>query len=281
MAEASVTIDRQRVERAFDAIVRENRVLFAIVFPIVGAVVLLASAESMLPALLSFNPSLILIGVVAMRLPLIAGLLPLIDRKATSALVVLTAYAYGIEYIGVTTGVPYGQFSYGVDLGFLLFGKIPLGLPVFFLPLVANSYLLCLLLLDDHLNRALIWSSIIAVLGMDLVLDPAAVALGFWMYDSGLYYGVPISNYLGWIVSATIAVTIFNWGFEQTAVHKRLQQCEFMLDNFVAFVILWGSVNAYFGNLVPVAIAGLFGLGLVKADRFDYTIRATSSDVEQ
>ncbi|UPM44216.1 bisanhydrobacterioruberin hydratase [Halocatena salina] len=268
MAEVSPTFNRQRVERAFDAMVRENRSLFGIVVPTVGVAMLLASTESILPALLSFDSSLILIGVVAMRLPLIAGLLPLIDRKAATALVVLAVYSYGIEYVGITTGVPYGQFSYGVDLGPLLFSKVPLGLPIFFIPIVANCCLLWLLLLDERPDRTFIWSSIIAVIGMDLILDPAAVALGFWSYSGGLYYGVPISNYLGWIVSATVAVVIFNWGFEQTAVLERLHHCEFMLDSLTAFVIFWGTINAYLGHLLPVAITGLFGLGLMKVDRF-------------
>lgn len=275
---ADIALDRQRAEQAFDEFVRENRVLFAIVFPIVGAILLLASTESMLPSVLSFNPLLVLVGVVAMRLPLIAGLVTLVDRKAAIALAILTAYTYSIEYIGVSTGVPYGSFSYGVDLGPLLFGKIPLGLPVFFLPLVVNSYLLCLLLFGERAERGLFRRSvaIITVVLMDLVLDPGAVGLGFWTYGGGQYYGVPLSNYFGWLVSATIAVTIFDWGFELADVRKRLQQCEFMLDTLVSFVILWGVVNIYFGNLVPVVLAGLLGLGLMKADRVDYTIRDVS-----
>lgn len=283
MAEASMTIDRQRIERTFDDIIRDNRVLFALVFPIVGAITLVASAESVLPAVLAFNPVFILLGVIAMRLPLIAGLLPLIDRTAATALIALTAYAYGIEYVGTTTGIPYGQFSYGVSLGPMLFGKIPLALPVFFVPLVVNSYLLCLLFLDDHTDRTIVRRLVVvaAVLGMDLILDPAAVALGFWTYGGGLYYGVPLSNFVGWIVSATIAVTVFDWGFEWMSVFERLQRCEFMLDSLVSFVIFWGIVNAYFGNLVPLAIAGLFGLGLVKADRVDYTIRDASLHLGQ
>lgn len=275
---ANIAFDRQRAEQAFDEFVRENRVLFAIVFPIVGAILLLASTESMLPSVLSFNPLLVLVGVVAMRLPLIAGLVTLVDRKAAIALAILTAYAYSIEYIGVSTGVPYGSFSYGVDLGPLLFGKIPLGLPIFFLPLVVNSYLLCLLLFGERAERGLFRRSvaIITVVLMDLVLDPGAVGLGFWTYGGGQYYGVPLSNYFGWLISATIAVTIFDWGFELADIRKRLQQCEFMLDTLVSFVIFWGTVNIYFGNLVPVVLAGLLGLGLMKADRVDYTIRAVS-----
>jgi putative membrane protein len=42
-----------------------------------------------------------------------------------------------------------------------------------------------------------------------------------------------------------------------------------MLDDMVSFVILWGCINAAFGNWAAVAVAGLFGLGLLRTDRFD------------
>ena len=36
----------------------------------------------------------------------------------------------------------------------------------------------------------------------DLVLDPAAVRLGFWAwYDPGPYFGVPVINFLGCVLS--------------------------------------------------------------------------------
>jgi putative membrane protein len=41
----------------------------------------------------------------------------------------------------------------------------------------------------------------------------------------------------------------------------------------VSFVLLWGAVNAAFGNWIPVALAALFGAGLVAADRFDVPTR--------
>jgi putative membrane protein len=37
----------------------------------------------------------------------------------------------------------------------------------------------------------------------------------------------------------------------------------------VSFVILWGGINLWYGNPLPVAVAAAFGLGLVRADRFD------------
>jgi len=37
----------------------------------------------------------------------------------------------------------------------------------------------------------------------------------------------------------------------------------------VSFVILWGAINLWFWNLIPVFVAVVFGVGLVRADSFD------------
>ncbi|MFB6205550.1 MAG: bisanhydrobacterioruberin hydratase [Haloglomus sp.] len=269
---------RARVEAGLDDLVRENRFTIAVVFPLLGAVLLVASAESLLPGPLNFNPYLILFGTVVMRLPLVAGLAPLVDRRAAIGLGFLTAYSYAIEYVGVKTGVPYGNFEYGVELGPMLLGTVPVGLPVFFFPLVVNAYLLCLLLLGRRADRALVRlpSVVGVVLLMDLVLDPGAVALTFWTYDpAGAYYGVPWSNYAGWILSATVAVGTLDVAFDRSGLRERLRECGFMLDDLVSFVLLWGGVNAYFGNWLPVALAGVLGVGLLATDRFDFDVRPT------
>ncbi len=272
------------MEARLDRLVAENRFTIAVVFPAFGAVLLTASAESLLPAPLNFNPYLVLFGTLVMRLPLIAGLVPLVGRKAAAGLGLLTGYAYAIEYVGTTTGLPYGPFEYGVDLGPMLLGQVPLGLPVFFIPLVVNAYLLCLLLLGDRAETAAVRLPAVVgtVLLMDLVLDPGAVALGFWNYElgtaaldvwpydaAGAFYGVPYSNFAGWVLSATVAVACLDWAFSWAGLRGRLDACEFMLDDMVSFVVLWGAVNAYFGQWVPVALAALLGLGLWQTDRFD------------
>ncbi|WP_255195297.1 bisanhydrobacterioruberin hydratase CruF [Halorarius litoreus] len=274
---------RARIEAELDALVTENRFTIAVVFPAFGAVLLLASAEMLLGPL-GFNPYLVLFGTLVMRLPLIAGLAPLVDRKAAAGLLGLALYAYVVEYVGTTTGLPYGPFEYGVDLGPMLLGKVPFALPIFFFPLVVNAYLLMLLLLGDRAERTVVRlvAVVATVLLMDVVLDPGAVALGFWSYDldavvlgvwpydaPGDFYGVPWSNYAGWVLSATVAVATLDWAFSRAGLRRRLAACEFMLDDLVSFVILWGAVNAYFGQWLPVAFAALLGVGLWKTDRFD------------
>ena len=287
----AVTTDRAAAEARLDRLVRENRFTIAVVFPVVGAVLLVASAEGLpaaageaalaplgaaalgrrVGATVAFNPWLVLAGVVVMRAPLLVGVAPLVDRRAAGWLGVLVAYAYTVEYVGVHTGWPYGEFAYGASLGPTVAG-VPVGLPVFFIPLVVNAYLLCLLLLGDRARSAAVRLpvTVAAVVAMDLVLDPGAVSLGFWSYaGGGPYYGVPLQNYAGWVLSATVSVGALDRAFDRTPLLDRLAACEFALDDLVSFVLLWAGVNLWFGNLAPVAVAAVFGAGLVQTDRFD------------
>lgn len=269
------TATRRRIEARLDWLVAGNRFTIAVVFPLLGAVLLLASAEGVVGPPLRFNPYLILLGTLVMRLPLLAGIAPLLDRRATLGLGALVVYAFGIELFGVSTGWPYGEFEYAIELGPMIFGVVPVGLPVFFLPLVLNSYLLCLLLLGGAADRrAVRLAAVIAtVLLVDFVLDPGAVAVGFWRYlDGGIYYGVPLSNYLGWVLSATVSVVLLDISFDRAALTKRLETCAFMLDDLVSFVVLWGAINAYFGNWIPVGVALVLTGGLLKTDRFDFPV---------
>lgn len=268
-------MDRRAIETRLDTTVADNRFTIAVVFPTVGALLLIGSAEGWVPAPLSFEPTLILFGTAVMRLPLIAGVLPLLDRRGTVGLLALTGYAYGIELIGVQTGLPYGEFAYLIDLGPMLFGDVPLGLPIFFLPLVLNSYLLVLLLLGSRATATglRLGGTLTMVMAMDLVLDPGAVSLGFWGYvEGGSYYGVPASNFAGWLLSGAISVWVFDRILVHDRVLERLATCRFMLDDLISFVILWGGVNLYFGQWLPVAVAVLIGAGLFGTDRFDFDV---------
>ncbi len=264
---------RHEAEPWLDTFVNENRFTIAVFFPFVGAIMLLGSAEgwSFLPEFLQFNPPLILFGTVVMAAPLIVGVLPTIGRRALFGIGLLMSYTYFIEYVGVTTGWPYGEFIYGVSLGPMIAG-IPAALPVFFLPIVVNAYLLCVLLLGDRAASRLVRLAVVipAVVTMDVVLDPAAVSLGFWSYEGGgLFYDVPLSNYAGWVLSATVAVGILDFTFDRPALARRLSQCDFMLDDLVSFVILWGGINVWFGNWVAAAVGAVFGLALLRTKRFD------------
>jgi putative membrane protein len=267
-----------RLER----LVGDNRFTIAVVFPIVGAALMLASAWNWLPPLLSFNPFLVLGGVLVMRLPIVATLAPLGSRRLLVGLAGISAYAYGIELVGLATGLPYGEFTYGVALGPMLPGGVPRGLPAFFLPLVVNAYLLVALGLGSRwsLARYRLTATVAIVLAIDFVLDPAAVALGLWAYAApGAYYGVPLSNFAGWLLSATVATVLLDLAVDGDALRARVSRCSFALDDLVSFVLLWGMVALVVGAWIPVGIAAGLGLTLARLGRLDLAFRGSPRPV--
>ena len=185
--------------------------------------------------------------------PAILGLfLYLGVRRAALSLLALTAFAYTIEILGVVTGFPYGAFDYGGSLGPKVFGLVPYLLPVSYLPLVIGAV-------------AAAWgpgSRVLQAFGaallltlMDGVLDPGAAALGFWVWpEGGPYYGVPLGNYLGWLLSgilaAAIALSVGRWKGPPLPI---------MLDSAILAVAFWTGVAVFAFLPVPALLgAGLF-----------------------
>ncbi|MFB6094170.1 MAG: bisanhydrobacterioruberin hydratase [Halanaeroarchaeum sp.] len=264
---------RRTVERWLETTVRAHRTTISVTVPAIGALLLVASAEGWLPPSLAFQPTLVLLGTAVMRLPLIAGVLPLVDRRGAVAIVGLIGYAYLIEFVGVTTGWPYGDFAYRIALGPMV-GGVPAGLPIFFVPLVVNAYLLSVLLLGPRAERRALRlpATLGLVLAIDVVLDPGAVALGFWTYGGGLLYGVPLSNYAGWLLSGTVATVVMDVAFSRASLRDRLESAEFALDDVVSFVLLWGGVNAVYANWLAAAVALVLFAALLSTDRFDVVL---------
>ena len=271
-------VPRRRVETVLEETVLDNRFTIAVTFPLVGVALLIAGRHGLLPPELAMNPYLIIAANLVMVSPLIAGLLPVVTRRALAGLGVLALFTWGIELTGVLTGYPYGEFSYQLDLGPMLFDLVPLGLPAFYFPILLNSFLLVLLFAGDASLPKRFVLTLGCVITLDLILDPGAVALGFWAWDSpGLYYGVPAINYAGWLLSGAVAVSLIQAAFDHRRVSARLATCPFLLDDLVSFLLFWGLVNLYFGNWVAFGLAaGLAGV-LIRSDWFDFDVLSTGA----
>lgn len=261
------------IREIIDDIVRDNRRTIAFIFPILGSIIMIASANlSGIPEIIRFNPILILMGVVVMRLPLISGILPLMKKRSILIFSLLIVYTYAIEIIAVRTGYPYGEFEYGVSLGPMLL-DIPLALPLFFIPLVLNSYILCVLLFDSAQKMIYrVPMVVIVVILIDMILDPAAVSIGFWAYESGIYYNVPISNYAGWVLSATVATVFIDFAFDYEELKERSEDCDYLLDDLVSFTILWGIVNLFYLSFIPAVLTGVVVFALFISDDFNLAV---------
>lgn len=133
-------------------------------------------------------------------------------KRAIGILVGLSVFGFAIESLGVATGFPYGEFYYNDALGFRLFTLVPWTLPFGWVPLVIGA---------AYLTRTIsrLWQRIMVGAGIlvlaDLVLDPGAVYMQFWTWvHGGIYYGVPFTNFLGWVLSGAVGLVLF-WFFAE------------------------------------------------------------------
>ena len=187
-------------------------------------------------------------STLAMALPSFVALVRYAGvPRAALALVLLTAFAYTIELIGVVTGFPYGEFFYGEALGPKAFGHVPYLLPVSYLPLVIGA------VAATRSGSRLLWvlSAALLLTLVDGVLDPGAAALGFWVWpDGGPYYGVPLSNFAGWMLSGILASALL-----VAAGRWRKPPLPGMLDSVIIALFFWTGV-AVFSALPLAALLG-------------------------
>ena len=200
------------------------------------------------------------ISTLLIALPSFAALWRFLGpRGAIVSLLSLSAFGYAIETTGVATGFPYGPFYYGYSLGPKVAGLVPYLLPLSWVPLVLGAVAATTPTVQEDEDvprrRRVLWVLYAAVLLtlVDGVLDPGAASLGFWVWpEGGAYYGVPVSNYLGWLFSSSVAAAILlalgrqRWGSGSPPPG--------LLDSTLVAVAFWVGVDLFSGLLFPAVL---------------------------
>lgn len=188
-------------------------------------------------------------------------------KKAILAILVLSVFSMVIETIGVLTGFPYGFFSYTDNLGAKI-GVIPWTLSFGWVPLVIASWALVKTFVKKQkfvfIKQIILGAVILAV--FDLVLDPGSVALNFWEWTPpGIYYGIPLSNYLGWLFSGIIGMIIIN-----LIMNKEKQDNDFLITAYLGN-LFWTIVVILNQMIIPSILGIAISVFLAKKIFFEKT----------
>ena len=108
-------------------------------------------------------------------------------------LVMLTGFL--VEVLGVNTGFPFGEYTYGVAFGPRILGTPPLiGVNWFIVVYGALMWVK-----KWGWGNRLIQSLLVGlmVVALDVIMEPVAIALGFWEWADP---NVPLQNYISWAV---------------------------------------------------------------------------------
>jgi uncharacterized membrane protein len=156
----------------------------------------------------------ILCGAATM---LLFGLLFLGMRKTLIFFVATFVISLSMELLGTSTGLPFGPYAYTDFLGYKILAHVPFSIPLSWFYMGLTSYLLANLLVKRAgWRRRTLWSLLFGVYFLtvwDLSLDPAMASprlpVHFWIWGtSGPYFGMPISNLLGWSLTGLIFMSV-------------------------------------------------------------------------
>ncbi len=183
--------------------------------------------------------------MVLSAIPMTIGCIKWLGKqRALYLLAILSAYAFLIETIALRTGFPYGHFTYSNALGTLIFGITPWTVPLGWVPLLIATWVLAWRFMPLIEMRILLTTFFLV--GIDLILDPAAVSLGFWKYaHPGFWGGVPYTNFLGWMLSGIIGCLILQT-LTKSEAEPDARTRPWLLAGFlpaIGIVILWLTVH--------------------------------------
>ncbi len=116
-----------------------------------------------------------------------------------------------LEHLGVTTGFPFGHYTYTGVLQPEVFGTVPLAIGFAWMMVVPCAYAVALLFPAAGLSRLLLVATLVLV--QDLQIETvAAYVNGYWQWqDGGFFYDVPTANFVAWWLTGLALGALLEW----------------------------------------------------------------------
>jgi uncharacterized membrane protein len=148
-------------------------------------------------------------------------------RTAVIVAVTASALALAAEVVGTSVGLPFGDYAYSGLLGYRILGLVPFPIPLSWFYMLVGSLAIVARLSGSGTGRQARWpwalGAGLLMVAWDISMDPAMVKTGHWLWGSGemfrdaglpgglvafftadAFYGMPLSNWFGWLLTATL-----------------------------------------------------------------------------
>lgn len=125
------------------------------------------------------------------------------EGRYIMAFVLLFTLGMAVEILGVQSGFPFGEYSYGEVLGPKLAGvSLIIGINWFYLVVCAVGASMLLF----RKKWMVILIAPLLLTGMDMLIEPVAIALDYWQWGA---VDVPMSNYIAWYLVSIPMVLLY------------------------------------------------------------------------
>jgi putative membrane protein len=182
-------------------------------------------------------------------------------RAALILTLVMIAGSVGSETLALQAGLPFGEYSYH-GLGWRVLG-VPLLVPIAWTMLAYPA-----LVIARKVTRHRVWGSLTAgaiLAAWDVLLDPLMVRDGYWRWTvSGpSLAGVPVSNYVAWVVVGT-SLSLIVWPVLRPRRDRPAPDDGLPIALYAASGALL-LLKAALQDMTDVAVSGAVAMGLVMA----------------
>ena len=129
-------------------------------------------------------------------------------RRTFVMAVTVILLTWAVEAIGTATNFPFGPYIYTERLQ-PQFLDVPLLIPLAWMMMLPPAWVVARRLSGAWSGAKFVNFSALAFAAWDLFLDPQMVKWNLWVWEgSGLYFGIPLINFAGWIVAAALITLI-------------------------------------------------------------------------
>ena len=194
--------------------------------------------------------------------------------------VIASVVAFAAEYTSTHTGFPFGHYAYtGHTRGDELYlSNVPAFVPVSYAVMIYAGRSIATFLTRSKV--ALVALGAVATTAVDLVVDPVAVRGSQWFLGDlfhyahdGPWFGVPLTNFAGWILTAGVVLAVDeSLGCRESVAPAR--RGILLATGVLAFnVVLAFAIGAVAVGFASLAATGIMAVGPVRTWRTREPVR--------
>jgi len=150
----------------------------------------------------------------------------------------IVAGGWFAEYLGISTGLPFGAYEYTTRLQPQV-GGVPILVAIAYLGILMPAWAVADLLLKGSRGPEFAIVSALAATAWDLFLDPQLVSWRIWTWRrSGGYFGIPWQNFLGWLIVTALLTVVLQPGPFNPLPLALLYTTAWILE-IIALCVVW------------------------------------------
>lgn len=126
-----------------------------------------------------------------------------LNKKFFGIVALIFLIGFGIEVIGVQSGLIFGSYTYGETLGIKLL-DVPLIMGINWLTLIYSVGVVLNQTTLLTFSKCLIGAGLLVIL--DFFIEPVAIAFDFWHWQGDI---IPVQNFIAWFIISFFLLLLF------------------------------------------------------------------------